>query len=87
MVEKWKKELEKAARNFGKKDLEKIVIDIINKEYSWYDVKPLIWFENVFRIRVWNYRIIFKAEQSRENKILLFWKRGDVYKALKDVKK
>ncbi|MDQ7008959.1 MAG: type II toxin-antitoxin system RelE/ParE family toxin [Candidatus Gracilibacteria bacterium] len=85
MVEKWRKEVEKTARNFGKKDLEEIIQDIINNDYSKYDFKYLSGYKNILRIRVGNYRIVFKEVKLGDNKIILFGKRGDVYKSLKNL--
>jgi len=84
MVEKWKKKLKKTSRNFWKKDLDKIVEDIIDDNYFKYDYKPLSWYKNLVRIRVWKYRIVFRQVEW-DNQIILFWKRWDVYKSLKNL--
>lgn len=41
-------------------DLEKIISDIINWELDKYDIKKINWYDNLFRLRKWKLRVIFK---------------------------
>ena len=74
------------------KDLEKstnlvfdsIILDILNGFYTKYDYRKLSWYKSIYRIRIWEYRIIFK-DQDWNIKILLIWKRWDIYKLLKQL--
>ncbi len=84
MVEKWRKNYNKISQTFSNIDFEEILIDIENKNYSKYNIKSLSWYKNIFRIRIWDYRAIIK-EWKENDKIILFWKRWDVYKSLKNL--
>lgn len=84
MVEKWRKNYNKISKNFSNIDFEEILVDIENKNYSKYDIKSLSWYKNILRIRIWDYRAIIR-EWVEDDKIILFWKRWDVYKSLKNL--
>lgn len=83
MVKKWMKQLillEKSSNI----DFDEIIYDILNWEYIRYDYKELSWYDNIHRVRIWQYRIVFEIK-SGEIKILLVWTRWDVYKKLKQM--
>ena len=84
MVEKWRKNYNKISQTFSNIDFEEILIDIENKNYSKYNIKSLSWYKNIFRIRIWDYRAIIK-EWKENDRIILFWKKWDVYKSLKNL--
>ncbi len=78
MVKKWIKQLN-AIKSNTEIDFDKIILDILNWNYSLYDVEKMTWYKNLYRIRVWTYRIIFK-DVSWNITIELIKKRWDVYK-------
>jgi len=45
------------------------------------DIKKLRWFENQYRLRVWDYRLLYEIF---ENELIIYcveiWSRGDIYK-------
>jgi len=84
MVEKWRKNYNKISKTFSNIDFESILEDIENRNYSKYDIKVLTWYKNIFRIRIWDYRAIIKKWKEND-KIILFWKRWDVYKSLRNL--
>lgn len=47
--------------------------------FEGFDVKKLVWFEDLYRIRIGKWRIIFRKESSG-NKVLKIESRWDVYK-------
>ena len=76
MVEKWKKQLLK----FDKKwEIKQIVKDILTGNLTDYKIKKLDWKENLFRIRKWKIRIIFKKVWN-DYFIVKIQTRWDVYK-------
>lgn len=80
MVKKWKKLTDKFTKSGGRSNLATDVENIekwINLEL--YDIKPLLWFKDQFRVRLWDYRLIFEKTDNW-NKILKIDKRWDVYK-------
>ncbi len=81
MVKKWIKQLILLEKTTNI-DFDIIISDILNWNYEKYDQKELTWYDNLYRIRVWGYRIIFKNEKNII-KVLLIWTRGSVYKQLK----
>ncbi len=86
MVKQWQKSLLKTSVNLKNIDFEKVIEDISQRSYSKYDIKTISWYKNLFRIRIWDYRLIFLDKQEdSEPKILLFWKRWDVYNHLKNL--
>ncbi len=84
MVKSWIKQLKIINMN-SKINFDKIILDILNMEFENYDIKNLNWYENLYRVRIGTYRIIFKKINS-EIKILFLWKRWDVYKWLRNYK-
>ena len=84
MVEKWKKNYDKISRTFSNVNFEKILEDIQNKNYSEYNIKHLSWYKWILRLRIWDYRAIIK-EWEEKDRVVLFWKRWDVYKSLKNL--
>ncbi len=81
MVKIWIKQLNKVNLN-SNIDFDKIILDIFNLNFQNYDFRQLSWFQNLFRIRIGNYRIIF-SNNKWNIKILFIWKRWDIYKWLK----
>ena len=81
MVKKWIKQLILLEKTTNI-DFDTIISDILNWNYEKYDQKELTWYNNLYRVRVWWYRIIFRNEKSNI-KVLLIWTRGSVYKQLK----
>ena len=81
MVKFWIKQLEIIKKNSWI-DFDKIILDIFDGQFQNYDVKLLKWYKNLYRLRIWTYRIIFKNEKNNI-KVLFIWKRWDVYKWLK----
>lgn len=83
MVKKWMKQIYILWKNTYI-DFDKIIYDILLWEYEKYDYKELSWYDRLYRIRIWWYRIIFK-KVNNEITILLVWTRWDVYKKLKQM--
>ena len=81
MVKLWIKQLNSLNKN-SKINFDKIILDLLNLEFEKYNIKNLPGFEKLFRLRVWDYRVIFRKIDN-EVKILFIWKRWDVYKWLK----
>jgi mRNA-degrading endonuclease RelE of RelBE toxin-antitoxin system len=81
MVKKWIKQLILLEKTTNI-DFDTIIFDILSWNYEKYDQKELTWYNNLYRVRVWWYRIIFRNEKNNI-KILLVWTRGSVYKQLK----
>jgi len=77
MVKKWQKQLDLFNKNWNF-DLSIIIEDILNNNYSQYDIKKLSWYSNVYRLRIWKNRIIFKHNEEIE--ILKIDNRWDAYK-------
>ena len=83
MVKAWIKQL-KVLNNSSKINFDSIILDIFNWKLEKYDVKALVWYDDLYRVRIWVYRIIFENRKS-EIKILFIWKRWDVYKWLRKI--
>ena len=79
MVQKWEKFIHK---NIYKKELEKIISDILNNNLDKYFLKSINWYKNYFRIRKWNIRIVFE-KCNYENKIVAIDTRWQIYRGLK----
>ncbi len=79
MVQKWEKFISK---NPLKNILNKIIIDISNNNLDEYYIKKLSWYENYYRIRKWNIRIVFIKEEN-VNKIVAVDTRWNIYRWLK----
>lgn len=83
MVKKWMKQLILLEKS-TKINFDKIILDIFSWNFSQYDFKELEWYKDLYRIRIWTYRIVFKKENENIN-ILMIWSRWDVYKKLKQI--
>lgn len=59
MVKSWEKYINKSPY---KLELDKIILDIANNNLDKYYLKQLSWYIDLFRIRKWNIRIVFKKE-------------------------
>jgi len=81
MVKKWMKQLSILWKNTNV-DFDSIVYDILSGNYAKHDYKSLAWYNDVFRIRIWWYRIVFSVKNN-DIRILLLWNRWDVYKQLR----
>lgn len=79
MVQKWEKFISK---NPFKDILNKIIEDISNNNLEEYYIKKLLWYENYYRIRKWNIRIVFSVEDNI-NKIVAVDTRWNIYRWLK----
>ena len=79
MVISRKKQLLKIESSW-KIELEKIIYDISVRNYKSYDKKKLKWHANLYRIRVWKYRIIFEDNIWENTKIKAIDQRWDIYK-------
>ena len=76
MVEKFIKFIEKSP---FKSVFLKILKDILDNNLWDYDIKPIEWSKDMFRLRKWSVRFIFKRTPSW-NKIVNINNRWDVYK-------
>jgi len=76
MVEKFIKFIEKSPI---KNVLLAILRDIYNDALDSYDVKPMQWYKDVYRLRKWTIRFIFRRTKDW-NRILKIDNRWDVYK-------
>lgn len=81
MVEKWKKQLINLQKS-SKIDFHEIISDIKKRNFKDYDFKKLKWFSELYRIRIWKYRVIFKDIPWKEIELLKIDSRWDVYKWL-----
>ena len=80
MTKSWKKFLLKTNKSIRKK-LEIIIEKILLNDFEWLHIRPLIWKNNYYRVRLWQIRIIFKKDEN-ENIIEEIWYRWDIYKWL-----
>ncbi len=80
MVEKWQKNIKSAKKVLLNINFDNILNDIKNRKFEKYRVKKLNWYADRFRIRIWQYRIIFSDVKWEEIKIIAFDKRWDIYK-------
>lgn len=76
MVKKWQKQLEKFSHIWWLTD---IIKDLVLNNLSEYDVIKLSWYRDLYRIRKWKIRIIFR-KNSTEVEIVKIDCRWDVYK-------
>ena len=79
MVKKWMKQVKKLWE-ITNIDFDLIILNILNWDYEQYDYKKLSWYTDLYRVRVWWYRIILKKWEDIS--IILIWTRWDVYKNL-----
>lgn len=82
MVQKWKKDLDNISNILKNINFELILKDILSRNYWNYDKKQLFWYKNLYRIRIWKYRIVFKDIFWEEVKIISVKSRWNVYKWL-----
>lgn len=61
MVKSWKKYINKSPYKI---ELDKIIIDIADNDLGKYYIKQLSWYDDLYRIRKWNIRIVFKKENN-----------------------
>ncbi len=76
MVKNRKKQLDKLSSSF---DIENIIENIILNNLSQYDIIKLSWYKDLYRVRKWKIRIIFR-KQIDKIEIINIDTRGDVYK-------
>ncbi len=74
------KYLTKIDKNKRRK-IEKVLEDIVNWKFDFLDITELAWFDNIFRCRIWNYRIIFEKKHW-DIIIRQIRTRWDIYKHL-----
>lgn len=74
---------EKFIKFIEKSPIKEILLDILKDIYENnlgnYDIKPMQWYKDTYRIRKWTIRFIFKKTESW-NRIIKIDKRWDVYK-------
>lgn len=63
MVQQRQKRISKLDRKLKKRILN-TVLDIVSGKFSNYDFKKLSWFDNLFRIRIGNIRIVFEIKND-----------------------
>ena len=78
MVKTWQKQLEKFSHILW---LKEIIKDILSDNISDYDVKKLSWYRDLYRLRKWKIRIIFR-KNIYKIELISIDTRGDVYKWL-----
>lgn len=78
MVKNWEKYINKSPY---KLELNKIIKDIADNNLEKYYLKLLSWYNNLYRIRKWNIRIIFKKEDNW-NSIVAVDTRWQVYRKI-----
>lgn len=78
MVKNWEKQLDKFSHIFW---LNQIISDILLNNISNYDVKKLSWYIDLYRLRKWKIRIIFRKKLS-EIDIIKIDTRWYIYKWL-----
>ena len=78
MVKSWEKYINKSPL---KKELNEIIKDISNNNLSEYYIKKLIWYDNLFRIRVGKIRIVFE-KRIDGNYIVAVDTRWQIYRGL-----
>ncbi len=78
MVKEWQKQLEKFSQI---EILKEIIQNILIDKLESYSVKKLTWYKDLYRIRKWKIRIVFKKNDD-EIKIINIDTRWWVYKWL-----
>lgn len=78
-----------AIKFFSKYKWQKIILQIekdlnllmINPFYKWLDIKKMKWKTNIYRLRIWDFRLIYEVIND---KLIIFciniWVRWDIYK-------
>lgn len=77
---KFLKDIEKLDKDVSLK-LKKLIIKInqVEEIKNIKDIKKLVWYENYFRIKIWDYRLWFRFENN-EIFFIRFKHRKDIYK-------
>ena len=83
MVKTWIKQL-KIISNNSTINFDNIILDLYNNNFENYDIKWLSGYDNLYRLRIGTYRIIFQNIDEKV-RILFIWKRWDVYKWLRKI--
>lgn len=78
MVKNWEKQLDKYSNIWW---LKEIIQDINSNNYSKYDIKKLLWYKNLYRLRKWKIRIIFQVKNKSTN-IINIDTRWNIYKSI-----
>ena len=78
MVKSWEKYINKSPY---KLELDKIILDIANNNLDNYYIKSLNSYDDLYRIRKWNIRIVFKKEQ-KWNSIVAVDTRWQIYRKI-----
>jgi len=78
MVKTWEKYIKKSP---FKKELDLIINDISNNNLDKYYIKKLVWYDNLYRIRKGNIRIVFQINIDW-NYILAVDTRWQIYRWL-----
>lgn len=76
MVKTWQKQLEKFSHILW---LKEIIKDILSDNISDHDVKKLSWYKDLYRLRKWKIRIIFRKNIYKID-VINIDTRWDVYK-------
>ncbi len=80
MVADWVKFLRKENREVSE-NIHKVVEKLLNWNLEWLDIKPIIWYKNYYRCRIWKVRIVY-ISNGKETFIKNIWYRGDIYNNL-----
>lgn len=84
----WTKAAVKELSNLPKSDQKKIIksVDLIASDPDSLNLKKLVGFRDLFRLRVGNYRIILHADKSKKLTVISYLgHRKDVYTILKRI--
>lgn len=76
MVEQFIKFIKKSPH---KHLFEKILDDILHNHLDWYDIQALVGHSNLYRLKAWSVRFIFK-KTPEGNTLIRVNNRWDVYK-------
>lgn len=80
----WKEREKYINKSRYKKELLKVVEDILDDNISVYDAIKMQWYKDCFRIRKGKMRIVFKKNDWK-NEIVAVQARGNIYKWLKNL--
>ena len=79
MIQKWRKLVNKVVLSWNRKDLANKVENIVEwRNLEKYDIIPYEWKKNQFRVRIWDYRMIFE-KWLKGSRIVKIDKRWDIY--------
>jgi len=66
-----------------KEVIEKEILSFVNYWNKSNHIKKLNWYENLYRLKVWKYRVLFKKDDDKLIVLVIkIWARWDVYKWL-----